>query len=59
MDLNRYRFFPYAKNVARKGDGFMYHLEPGTANTTQTLMLDYVADIDGTWFLGSGIPAKG
>lgn len=46
-------------DVARRGNGFLYYIYPDpTRNMSQSLKLSYVADIDGTWFLGSGIYAK-
>jgi len=49
-----------ASDVARRGNGFHYVLYPDPSNnTTQRLKLEYVTDVDGTWFLGSGIYAKG
>ncbi len=45
---------------ARSGNGFLYYIYPDPArNMTQKLKLSYVADVDGTWLLGSGIYAKG
>jgi signal transduction histidine kinase len=49
-----------ASDVARRGNGFHYVLYPDPSNNTmQRLRLEYVTDVDGTWFLGSGIYAKG
>jgi signal transduction histidine kinase len=47
-------------DAARRGSGFHYVLYPDPSNnTTQRLKLEYVTDVDGTWFLGSEIYAKG
>jgi polar amino acid transport system substrate-binding protein len=46
-------------DVARRGNGFLYYIYPDLSrNMSQTLKLSYVADVDGTWFLGSGIYAQ-
>lgn len=46
-------------DVARRGNGFLYYIYPDPSrNMSQKLKLSYVADVDGTWFLGSGIYAK-
>jgi signal transduction histidine kinase len=40
--------------------GFTYYICPDPSrNMTPALKLSYVANVDGTWFLGSGIYAKG
>jgi ABC-type amino acid transport substrate-binding protein len=47
-------------DVAKRGNGFTYYIYPDpTRNMTETLKLSYVVDVEGTWFLGSGIYAKG
>lgn len=47
-------------DVARSGNGFLYYIySDPSRNMTQRLKLSYVADVDGTWLLGSGIYAKG
>ena len=46
--------------MATIGNGFLYYIYPDPSrNMTQTLKLSYVANVDNTWFLGSGIYAKG
>jgi polar amino acid transport system substrate-binding protein len=60
QDTNGVYFLQQAIDMARMGDGFFYYIYPDpTRNMTETLKLSYVADIDGTWFLGSGIYAEG
>jgi signal transduction histidine kinase len=60
QDPNRVKFHHYAMNIARRGNGFLYYIYPDSSrNMTQRLKLSYVTDVDGTWFLGSGIYAKG
>jgi polar amino acid transport system substrate-binding protein len=47
-------------DVAKRGNGFTYYIYPDPIrNMTETLKLSYVVDVGGTWFLGSGIYAKG
>jgi len=47
-------------DVAKRGNGFTYYIYPDPSrNITQALKLSYVANVDDTWFLGSGIYAKG
>jgi signal transduction histidine kinase len=42
--------------MAKNGDGFAYYVYPDPSNNmTQKLKLSYVMNVDGTWFLGSGI----
>jgi cytochrome c len=44
--------------MAGMGSGFNYYIYPDPSrNMTQALKLSYVANIDDTWFLGSGIYA--
>ena len=58
-DPNGVRFHRQAADVARRGNGFYYVIYPDPSrNMTPTLKLSYVTDVDGTWFLGSGIYAK-
>jgi polar amino acid transport system substrate-binding protein len=46
-------------DVANRGNGFTYYIYPDpTRNMKETLKLSYVADVEGTWFLGSGIYAN-
>jgi signal transduction histidine kinase len=41
------------------GNGSLYYIYPDPSkNMTQVLKLSYVANVDGTWFLGSGIYAN-
>jgi len=38
------------------GNGFTYYIYPDPSrNMTTSLKLSFVVDVDGTWFLGSGI----
>ncbi len=49
-----------AIDVARMGNGFLYYVYTDSPrNITPTLKLSYVANVDDTWFLGSGIYAEG
>jgi polar amino acid transport system substrate-binding protein len=46
-------------NAAERGNGFTYYVYPDPSrNMTEKLKLSYVVDVDGTWFLGSGIYSK-
>ncbi|MDD2754648.1 MAG: hypothetical protein PHS80_03870 [Methanothrix sp.] len=46
-------------DLARMGNGFSYYIYPDPSmNMTARLKLSYVAKVDDTWFLGSGIYAK-
>jgi cytochrome c len=59
-DPNGVKFQRQAPDVARRGNGFCYVIYPDPSrNMTPTLKLSYITDVDGTWFLGSGIYAKG
>ena len=56
QDPNGVYFIQQIIDVARNGDGFTYYVYPDPSNNmTQELKLSYVKDVDGTWFLGSGI----
>jgi len=56
QDINGVDFVQQAIDTAKMGDGFLYYVYPDSSrNMTQALKLSYVADVDGTWFLGSGI----
>ena len=56
QDPNGVYFIQQIIDVARNGDGFTYYVYPDPSNNmTQELKLSYVTDVDGTWFLGSGI----
>ena len=60
QDPNGVYFLQQAIDTARLGNGFHYYIYPDPSrNMTQALKLSYVADVDGTWFLGSGIYVKG
>lgn len=59
-DPNGVDFVRQAIDIAKMGSGFHYYVYPDPArNMTPALKLGYVADVDGTWFLGSGIYAGG
>jgi ABC-type amino acid transport substrate-binding protein len=58
LDSNGVDFVRQAIDMARMGNGFNYYIYPDPSrNMTQALKLSYVANIDDTWFLGSGIYA--
>jgi len=60
LDPNGVDFVRQAIDMARMGNGFTYYIYPDPSrNITQALKLSYVANVDDTWFLGSGIYAKG
>lgn len=60
QDPNGVKFHQQAIDMARKGNGFLYYIYPDSSrNMTQALKLSYVANVEGTWFLGSGIYVKG
>jgi polar amino acid transport system substrate-binding protein len=59
-DPNGVDFNQQAIDIARRGNGFFYYIYPDPSrNMTQALKLSYVVNVDDTWFLGSGIYAKG
>jgi signal transduction histidine kinase len=59
-DPNGVDFVRQAIDVARMGNGSFYYIYPDSSrNMTPALKLSYVANVDDTWFLGSGIYAKG
>lgn len=59
-DPNGVDFVRQAIDLAKTGSGFHYYVYPDPSrNMTPALKLSYVADVDGTWFLGSGIYAGG
>ncbi|OPY49157.1 MAG: Cache domain protein [Methanosaeta sp. PtaU1.Bin112] len=59
-DPNGIKINQQAVNAAKFGNGFFYYIYPDPfQNMTQVLKLGYVADVDGTWYLGSGIYANG
>jgi ABC-type amino acid transport substrate-binding protein len=60
LDSNGVDFVRQAIDVARMGNGFLYYVYPDSSrNMTPALKLSYVANVDDTWFLGSGIYAQG
>jgi polar amino acid transport system substrate-binding protein len=60
QDPNGVHFLQQAIDMARLGNGFHYYIYPDPSrNMTPALKLSYVANVDGTWFLGSGIYAEG
>jgi polar amino acid transport system substrate-binding protein len=49
-----------AIDAARFGNGFFYYIYPDSSrNVTLALKLGYVVNVDDTWYLGSGIYARG
>ncbi len=53
VDINQ-----QAIDAARMGNGFFYYIYPDPSkNMTPVLKLGYVMDVDGAWYLGSGIYA--
>ncbi|MGA9099832.1 MAG: cache domain-containing protein [Methanotrichaceae archaeon] len=59
-DPNGVDFVRQAIDLARMGNGFHYYIYPDPSrNMTPELKLSYVTNVDGTWFLGAGIYAKG
>jgi hypothetical protein len=60
LDPNGVDFVQQAIDMARMGNGFTYYIySDSSRNMTQALKLSYVVNVDDTWFLGSGIYAKG
>lgn len=60
QDPNGVDFVRQIIDVAKAGSGFTYYIYPDPdENMTEELKLSYVVDVDGTWFLGSGIYSKG
>jgi polar amino acid transport system substrate-binding protein len=60
QDLNGVDFIQQAIDTARMGNGSTYYIySDPSRNMTQALKLSYVVNVDDTWFLGSGIYAKG
>lgn len=58
-DPNGIEINQQAVNAAKFGNGLFYYIYPDPSkNMTQALKLGYVVDVDGTWYLGSGIYAK-
>ncbi len=59
QDPNGVKFHQQAMDTARMGNGFLYYIYPDSSrNMTPALKLSYVANVDDTWFLGSGIYAE-
>jgi signal transduction histidine kinase len=59
QDPNGVYFIQQVIDVARMGNGSLYYIYPDPSkNMTQVLKLSYVANVDDTWFLGSGIYAN-
>lgn len=59
LDPNGVDFISQIIDLARMGNGFSYYIYPDPSmNMTARLKLSYVANVDDTWFLGSGIYAK-
>lgn len=58
-DPNGVDFIRQIIDVAKMGNGSLYYIYPDSSrNMTQTLKLSYVASVDDSWFLGSGIYSK-
>ena len=58
-DSNGVDFVRQAIDLAKMGNGFHYYVYPDPSrNMTPSLKFSYVADVDGTWFLGSGIYSR-
>lgn len=58
-DPNGVDYIQQAMETARMGKGFTYYIYPDPSrNMSQALKLSYVANVDDTWFLGSGIYAE-
>ncbi|MCP1392773.1 MAG: cache domain-containing protein [Methanothrix sp.] len=56
QDVNGVDFIQRAIDTAKMGSGFLYYVYPDTSrDMNQALKFSYVVDVDGTWFLGSGI----
>lgn len=60
QDPNGVYFIRQMIDVAEAGNGFLCYIYPDPSrNMTPVLKLSYAADVDGTWFLGSGIYSEG
>ena len=58
QDPNGVYFIQQVIDVAKMGNGSLYYIYPDPSrNMADRLKLSYVVDVDGTWFLGSGIYA--
>jgi polar amino acid transport system substrate-binding protein len=59
LDTNGVVFVSQIIDIAKAGNGFTYYIYPDPSrNIAQKLKLSYVAKVDDTWFLGSGIYAE-
>lgn len=59
-DPNGVDFVRQAIDLARMGNGSHYYIYPDLSrNMTPALKLSYITNVDGTWFIGAGIYAKG
>lgn len=59
QDPNGVDFIRQVIDVAKMGNGSLYYVYPDSSrNMTQALKLSYVANVDDSWFLGSGIYAN-
>ena len=57
-DPNGVSFIREASETASLGRGYLYYIYPDSSRgMRRALKLSYVADVDGSWFLGSGIYA--
>lgn len=57
-DPNGVEINQQATDAAKFGNGFFYYIYPDRSkNMNPALKLGYVVDVDGTWYLGSGIYA--
>jgi signal transduction histidine kinase len=58
QDPNGVYFIQQVIDVAKMGNGSLYYIYPDPSrNMTNKLKLSYVADVDGSWLLGSGMYA--
>jgi signal transduction histidine kinase len=58
-DPNGVNFIQQIIETARMGNGFLYYIYADPSrNMTPSLKLSYVANVDNTWLLGSGIYSK-
>ena len=58
-DPNGVDFISQAIDAAGMGNGFLYYIYPDASrDMTPTLKLSYVANVNDSWFLGSGIYTK-
>jgi len=60
LDPNGVYFIQHLIDVAKMGNGSVYYIYPDPSRKMMpALKLGYAANVDDTWFLGSGIYAKG